>query len=167
MNHSPGPWKMGPRIHHEMFASIFGADGQLIVNLGDGGNGIERQTANAELIVKAPDLLAENAKLLLQVDELQKKLLKVAVHCDFPEEVLGRPCGNNDETCKCRCAQCMLAKQKGRGELFVEKRKCQCGSEWPLRAGFHEGPHGATKCPLENKECGVPPGRCYCGGCVM
>lgn len=57
MQHTPGPWKIGPRIHAEMFASIFGADGQLIVNLGDGGNGIERQTANARLIAAAPELL--------------------------------------------------------------------------------------------------------------
>lgn len=40
-----------------MFASVFGEDGQLIVNLGDGGNGIGRQTANAHLISAAPDLL--------------------------------------------------------------------------------------------------------------
>lgn len=58
MNHTPGPWKICPRIHNEMFASVFGADGQLIVNLGDGGNGIERQTANAHLIAAAPEMYA-------------------------------------------------------------------------------------------------------------
>jgi hypothetical protein len=66
------------------------------------------------------DLCAKVRETLLQIDELRKKLLKVAVHCDFPEHLLGRPCGGNDETCKCRCAQCMLAKQNGRGELFIE-----------------------------------------------
>lgn len=53
-----GPWWVGPRLHFDMFASVHGADGQLIVNLGDGGNGIEKQTANGFLICVFHDLLA-------------------------------------------------------------------------------------------------------------
>lgn len=40
-----------------MLPAIKGADDQLVVNLGDGGNGIERQWANAWLIQAAPELL--------------------------------------------------------------------------------------------------------------
>ena len=56
MKHTPGPWIIEPRVHAEMFASVMGSDGHLIVNLGDGGNGIERQTANAALIAMAPEM---------------------------------------------------------------------------------------------------------------
>lgn len=68
---TPGPWGVGPRLHHEMFASVFGADGQLIVNLGDGGNGIARQTANGKLIAAAPTLAEKVWFLERRVRELQ------------------------------------------------------------------------------------------------
>lgn len=64
---TPGPWRIGPRLHYEMFASIFGSDGHLIVNLGDGGNGIARQTANANLIVAAPTLAQKVHQLEAEV----------------------------------------------------------------------------------------------------
>lgn len=69
MSYTPGPWVVGRRLHEEMFASIMGADGHLIVNLGDGGNGIERQTANGYLIAAAPDLL-EALKAALEAGTL-------------------------------------------------------------------------------------------------
>lgn len=64
---TPGPWRTGPRLHYNMFASVFGADGHLIVNLGDGGNGIARQTANGNLIAAAPTLAAKVHQLEAEV----------------------------------------------------------------------------------------------------
>lgn len=55
-DYTPGPWTVGPRLHEEMFLSVMGADGHLIVNMGDGGNGIARQTANGRLISAAPEM---------------------------------------------------------------------------------------------------------------
>lgn len=68
-----GPWGVGPRLPEDMFASVHGADGHLIVNLGDGGNGIEKQTANAFLICIVWDLLAlyENIERELRVTNSQ------------------------------------------------------------------------------------------------
>lgn len=68
---TPGPWMIGPRLHHGMFSSIFGSDGHLIVNLGDGGNGIARQTANANLIVAAPALAQKVHQLQAEVADWQ------------------------------------------------------------------------------------------------
>lgn len=70
---SPGPWKTGPRLHYDMFASVFGADGHLIVNLGDGGNGIGRQTANGKLIAAAPTLAEKVWYLERRVRELDSE----------------------------------------------------------------------------------------------
>jgi len=67
-SHTPGPWEIKPRVHAEMFAAIMGADGHLVVNLGDGGNGIEQQTANGHLIAAAPDLLAALEVLLGRIE---------------------------------------------------------------------------------------------------
>lgn len=57
MPYTPGPWKIVPRLHAEMHAAVIGAEGRLVVNLGDGGNGLAEQCANAHLIVTAPELL--------------------------------------------------------------------------------------------------------------
>lgn len=84
MNHTPGPWEIKPRIHAEMFAAIMGADGHLVVNLGDGGNGIERQTANAQLIAAAPELLGA-LKVARQVilDECTESLIPPGEGCQL------------------------------------------------------------------------------------
>ena len=47
------PWTVEGPKHEHYHASIMGADGHLIVNIGDGGNGRDVQLANADLIVRA------------------------------------------------------------------------------------------------------------------
>lgn len=82
MGHTPGPWTIVPRIHADMFAAIMGADGHLVVNLGDGGNGIAQQGANAHLIVKAPELLealkhlVAHCEMLADIGYVHKDSLK-------------------------------------------------------------------------------------------
>ncbi len=76
---SGGPWlKMG-RLHYDMFNSIFGSDGHLIVNFGDGGNGIDKQTANADLILEyrnhAPAIAARLMVVESQIATLMVILL--------------------------------------------------------------------------------------------
>lgn len=67
---TPGPWTIVPRLHAEMFCAVMGADGQLVVNLGDGGNGIEAQNANAHLISAAPDLLTALKSCMARLNEM-------------------------------------------------------------------------------------------------
>ena len=76
MNHTPGPWQIRERLHTNMLWSIFGADDSLVVNLGDGGNGGEIQTANTKLIAEAP--------------EYKRTLEAIAKMDHFHESKLGR-----------------------------------------------------------------------------
>lgn len=61
--HTPGPWVMVGPMHEGYQAAVVGADEHLIVNMGDGGNGVMRQLTNGALIAAAPMLLAALKKI--------------------------------------------------------------------------------------------------------
>jgi hypothetical protein len=56
MNHSEGPWELRARVHADMFFAVFDQEGRLVVNLGDGGLGIVKQTGNGYMIAASPEM---------------------------------------------------------------------------------------------------------------
>jgi hypothetical protein len=87
--YTPGPWTTGPRLHADMFLSIMGADGQLIVNMGDGGNGIARQTANGRLISAAPEMYGA-------LKAVERWIVDVGI--PFPEAVVRKAIARYEKT---------------------------------------------------------------------
>ena len=69
--HTPTPWESRSPLHEGYAAAIIGHNGQLVVNLGDGGNGRGVQLANAAIIVQGVN---SHAGLTAQVADLESLL---------------------------------------------------------------------------------------------
>lgn len=74
MKHTPGPWQS---IRRGMGQSIIGGDGKSVASTGNSKRYPAENAANAQLIAKAPVLLAEVENLTAERNKLRDALIEV------------------------------------------------------------------------------------------
>ena len=84
--HTPGPWEVVPSIPEEGYNCFWlkGPNGENLADI-SGYQSDQTKQANAQLIARAPDLLAENEELHIRIEELENEA--EVISAEFEKEL--------------------------------------------------------------------------------